>query len=142
MPERIQLKRTKGGASKATAYEVLKCRRCDQPGGKGQQGYCGPSCRFWDKVAVTPACWLWLGAQHTKKGYGRFDANGKRYVAHRFAWEVTGGMIPDGMQLDHLCLNKMCVNPDHCEAITDEEHGRRSGRMSGEARRAKANSAS
>jgi hypothetical protein len=133
-PQRIQLRRTKGGASKATTYVVLSCRGCDRPGAKGQQGYCSPECRFWSKVLKTSTCWIWTGARNTPKGYGRFDANRQRYMAHRYAYELLVGHIPDGMQLDHLCLNKMCVNPSCVEVVTEAEHGRRSGVMSGIAR--------
>jgi hypothetical protein len=61
-------------------------------------------------------CWEWTGAT-TDKGYGRFWLNGKFVYPHRFIWEQLVGPIPDGYQLDHLCLNHRCANPDHLEPV-------------------------
>lgn len=132
MPERIQLRRTKGGRSKATTYSVRACRRCPLPGAKGQQGFCGPECRFWSKVErPSPSgCWTWTGARlSATSDYGRIDVAGVRYVAHRYAYVLLVGPIPDGHELDHLCENQRCVNPAHVEPVTPDEHGRRSVRQ-------------
>lgn len=75
--------------------------------------------RFWAKVDKNGpgGCWPWLGAVRT--GYGRFAVQQKRLVqAHRFAYELLVGPIPDGLELDHLCRNRACVNPDHMEPVT------------------------
>jgi hypothetical protein len=65
-------------------------------------------------------CWLWLG-KLTKDGYasvGR-SVNGRYHVtAHRVSYELNVGPIPDGLQLDHLCRVRCCINPDHLEAVT------------------------
>src|SRR5690348_5568596 len=71
--------------------------------------------RFWKLVNKTETCWLWTG--RLNHGYGYFRVTilpgGS---AHRFAWRVMGrGEIPVGMQLDHLCRVRNCVNPDHLE---------------------------
>ena len=93
---------------------------------KGQHGYCSPKCRFFAKVKKTDSCWLWMGAAHSSKGYGRFDANGVRWLAHRYVFEISIGTIPQNCELDHLCGNTSCVNPSHLEPVTPEEHYRRS----------------
>jgi hypothetical protein len=75
--------------------------------------------RFWTFVFPEPnsGCWLWTGALHT--GYGRFGVKqGMVRQAHRVAWEITRGPIPEGLQVDHLCRNTACVNPDHLEPVT------------------------
>jgi hypothetical protein len=46
-------------------------------------------------------------------------------VAHKFAYETLVGLVPQGLELDHLCRNTSCVNPDHLEPITHEENMRR-----------------
>lgn len=64
-------------------------------------------------------CWNWRG--HLSKGYGYFGPR----VAHRVVYEKVIGKIPDGLQIDHLCLNKRCVNPKHLEPVTPKENTNR-----------------
>lgn len=66
-------------------------------------------------------CWEWLGYK-TKGGYGKFRVEGKSPYAHRFAYEHFVGTIPDGLELDHLCRVRHCVNPEHLEAVTHREN--------------------
>ena len=79
--------------------------------------------RFWSKVSPGPsdACWLWHGATGAS-GYGNVgrtvDGRPYTYLAHRVAYELTNGAIPAGLDIDHVCRNKRCVNPDHLEAVT------------------------
>lgn len=73
--------------------------------------------RFWPKVQKTPECWIWTAAKNTD-GYGRFLGDGRVVQAHRFAYEMLRGPIPDGLHLDHLCRVVACVNPDHLEPVT------------------------
>lgn len=69
-------------------------------------------------------CWLWPGRGHSH-GYGSAKADGKWRLAHRYVYSRLVGVIPDGMTLDHLCKNKLCVNPEHLEVVTRAENLRR-----------------
>lgn len=70
------------------------------------------------------ACWLW-SASRTTAGYGNFRMGGKVVYGHRVAYEAAYGPIPDGLQIDHLCRVRHCVNPLHLEAVTQAENLRR-----------------
>lgn len=73
--------------------------------------------RFFGKVDRTDTCWLWTAS--TRYGYGRFMLADQRLaMAHRWSYEHHVGPIPDGLQIDHLCRNRACVNPDHLEPVT------------------------
>ena len=83
--------------------------------------------RFWRHVRrIENGCWRWTGGSD-KKGYGRFrDENSKSVSAHRWAYErFFGELVPEELQVDHLCFNTWCVNPDHLEIVTNEENARR-----------------
>lgn len=74
--------------------------------------------RFWSRVDRSGDCWVWTGAR-TLSGYGRFYIASKpNTAAHRFSWELLRGAVRDGLQLDHLCRNRLCVNPAHLEPVT------------------------
>jgi hypothetical protein len=82
--------------------------------------------RLWEKVVKTEAgCWIWLGHENGH-GYGRITVDGKQLLTHRFAYELLRGPIPDGLQIDHLCRNRRCLNPDHLEPVTNRENKMRS----------------
>lgn len=76
--------------------------------------------RFWERVEKTESCWLWHGRLH--KGYGHIVVVGVAQPAHRFAYELLVGPIPAGLQLDHLCRVRHCVNPTHLEPVTCKEN--------------------
>ena len=77
--------------------------------------------RFLEKVIKTGSCWGWTGA-HTQAGYAVFSIAGKFIYGHRYSFQLSKGNIPDGLQLDHLCDNKGCVNPEHLEIVTNQEN--------------------
>ena len=87
--------------------------------------------RDWDMFMahVSPepntGCWLWMGYVN-RGGYGRLNRAGRGTLnAHRYAYELLTGPIPAGLQVDHLCRVRSCVNPAHLEAVTHQENIRR-----------------
>lgn len=68
-------------------------------------------------------CWNFKGG--LCKGYGVIKRLGKTYPAHRYYYQKYKGIIPIGLQIDHLCRNTKCVNPEHLEVVTRTENMRR-----------------
>ena len=95
--------------------------------------------RFWSKVNTYGECWVWEAAL-SSEGYGNFYVyfEGREHTvrAHRVAWMLTHGEIPEELFLDHradLCQGRWCVNPAHMELVTPAENTRRgtgAGRLS------------
>lgn len=79
--------------------------------------------RLLEKIAVDAGtdCWLWT-ARRDRHGYAKVNHNGRMQLAHRVAFELLVGPIPDGMDLDHLCRVRHCVNPGHLEPVTRREN--------------------
>lgn len=80
--------------------------------------------RFYDSISEDDGCWNW-GGTVMKNGYGYLHVSGKNVRAHRWSYEHHVGPIPDGLVIDHLCRNKLCVNPEHLEPVTPGENVRR-----------------
>ena len=83
--------------------------------------------RFWARVDITDGCWLWTGA--SLRGYGKMwsgtytpAGHPKTMHVHRYSYELHVGLIPEGMDLDHLCRNRLCVRPDHLQPVTRREN--------------------
>ncbi len=74
--------------------------------------------RFWSKVRVPDenGCLNWIGTKG--RGYGRFWFNRRTVMAHRWLYEYLVAPVPDELELDHLCRNPGCVNPNHLEPVT------------------------
>ena len=68
---------------------------------------------------TSSGCWEWTGYANRTTGYGIVSRN---ELAHRVAYAVFVGPIPDGHQIHHACENRLCVNPEHLRAVTSLEH--------------------
>lgn len=77
--------------------------------------------RWYKSYERTKNCWVWTEVIGSN-GYGRFWADGKLWLAHRFAFTLSGRLIPDGLVIDHICRNRMCVNPEHLRTLTSKEN--------------------
>jgi hypothetical protein len=77
--------------------------------------------RFWAKADKSDGCWQWI-AFRDSRGYGRIFFHGESHYAHRVSYALAFGAIPAGLQIDHLCRNRACINPAHLEAVTAREN--------------------
>lgn len=119
----------KGRCPRGHAWTAENTRR--QPDGRRRCNVCHPlkpnraqringtpEERYWPKVdrRSDAQCWPWK-PKLDRDGYGTFTVNGANIRAHRFSYELIHGPIEQGMQLDHLCRNRACVNPTHLEPV-------------------------
>lgn len=72
-------------------------------------------------IVLENGCWEWTGARDPH-GYGRWGVDGKMVLTHRWMYELHIGKIPSGFELDHLCRNPPCLNPDHLEPVSHREN--------------------
>lgn len=82
--------------------------------------------KFMEKVSMNEetGCMEWVGAM-LPNGYGQVGFRGKLWVAHRAFWVFMGKPDPGGFDLDHLCRNRKCINPDHLELVSRGDNLRR-----------------
>jgi hypothetical protein len=107
---------------KAAASRHAKARRAARPKAFRPTA----KIRFLSKVAIrADGCWEWR-ASRNRDGYGQFSGLGSSQLAHRVAYELFVGPIPEDRTLDHhVCFRTWCVNPDHLEPVDNEENVRR-----------------
>lgn len=79
--------------------------------------------RFWSRVVrgAKRGCWLWTG-RVDDFGYGHFKVKGRNLKAHRVAWVIERGAIPDDVTVDHICRQPSCVNPAHLALVSNKEN--------------------
>jgi hypothetical protein len=82
--------------------------------------------RFWSQVDKTGTCWNWTGCT-TRDGYGKIRYGGRAAGVHRVSYEMSGEVIPEGMDVDHICRNRVCVRPDHLRLATRKENNENHG---------------
>lgn len=92
--------------------------------------------RLFNKVDKTDTCWNWTGAvtayrperpfAPATKGYGVMSVTGKPMYVHRLSWLIHRGELAEGLVIDHLCENTLCVNPSHMQQVTNKENTERS----------------
>lgn len=80
--------------------------------------------KFLERVNKTDTCWNW-NLFIKPNGYAQTSLAGKLKYVHRLSYEIFKGDIPEGLQIDHLCRNRKCVNPNHLEIVTPKQNTRR-----------------
>jgi len=104
----------------ANCGQTFMARPCEYRNGRrfcslscfGTHRRADPVARFWENVAKSPDCWLWMGAVRSG-GYGTLTIGARDVAAHRFSWDIHFGPIPPGAMICHHCDNPRCIRPDH-----------------------------
>jgi hypothetical protein len=76
---------------------------------------------FKNQSVLLGNCWEWVGTK-TSAGYGQLRVNGKVQYVHRISYELFVGIIPNDLEIDHLCRNRACMNPDHLEVVSHRDN--------------------
>ena len=81
--------------------------------------------RFFERVDQDPmipgSCWIWTGMKNAD-GYAKYNGH---WTAYQLSYVYENGPVPEGLEIDHVCRVKTCVNPSHLEAVTHRENMRR-----------------
>jgi hypothetical protein len=125
MPEEVREGYCKCGCGLLTTIPKYNDASKGWVAGKPLDWLSGHSSRKKVKYVVDPitGCWNW--ACHLYEGYGRVFLDGHWYPAHVVTYETKYGPVPNGKELDHLCRNRKCCNPDHVEPVTRLINARR-----------------
>lgn len=103
-----------------THYERLRTGR-DLVSVDERKKYSSDREKYLDNIQILDSgCWEWTGGRSTS--YGVIRAGGRSIMTHRYAYEEFIGPIPEGMEVDHQCRNRLCSNPEHLKAVTRKEN--------------------
>ncbi|MGW6658898.1 HNH endonuclease signature motif containing protein [Rhodococcus sp. NPDC055024] len=111
----------------AAKYCTRECMHKSQIGRKNPVKVTDPMTHILARVRKDDnGCWNWLNVP-TSEGYGEVNLTilGRKRLVHTVTYELSIGPVPDGLELDHLCRNRLCCNPDHLEPVTHTENIRR-----------------
>lgn len=118
---------TRRNPDRRTLVRCSECRRWFLR--RQNTRYCGDLCRIVNKAVPDGECWRWT-ATLDRHGYGTTWLEGRKQGAHRASFILHRGPIPEGLDLDHLCRNRSCINPWHLEPVDRATNCRRGARWS------------